>query len=149
MRRARPILAATGLALSLAIALALAGCATPAPTRSTYDGLGGTPGIEAIVEDLLWRILEDARINRHFADADIPRLHRLLVEQICAEAGGPCVYSGESMEASHAGRQITEAEFNALVEHLVDAMEARKVPVAAQNRLLARLAPMRGDIIRR
>ena len=70
-----------------------------------------------------------------------------LVEQICVEVGGPCVYTGRTMAESHASLAVTEADFNALVEDLVDAMDARGIPRRAQNRLLRRLAPMHRDIV--
>jgi hemoglobin len=41
---------------------------------------------------------------------------------------------------------VTHADFNALVEHLIIAMEKHNIPVSAQNQLLAKLAPMYGDI---
>ena len=135
-------------AVAIAMMFALAGC-VHAPRTTLYDDLGAHPGIEAIVDGLLLNLLEDARINRLFADADIIRLREKLIEQFCAEAGGPCVYRGESMEDSHAGLDIDEAAFNALVEDLLDAMDALDVPVSAQNRLIARLAPMRGQILHR
>ena len=93
------------------------------------------------------RLLEDERINAQFAETDLVNLNDRLVEQFCVELGGPCTYTGRDMAQSHAGLGITEADFNALVEDLVDAMEARGIPRAAQNRLLARLAPMHGDIV--
>ena len=93
------------------------------------------------------RLLEDPRINAQFAETDLVNLNDRLVEQFCVELGGPCIYTGRDMAQSHAGLGITEADFNALVEDLVDAMDARGIPRAAQNRLLARLAPMHGDIV--
>ena len=78
---------------------------------------------------------------------DIVRLRSMLIEQFCAESGGPCMYSGLSMQESHAGRNIDTAQFNALVEDLIDVMTARRIPVGAQNRLLRRLAPMHGEIV--
>jgi len=42
---------------------------------------------------------------------------------------------------------VRRADFNALVELLQVTMDARGVPVRAQNRLLALLAPMHRDII--
>jgi hemoglobin len=51
------------------------------------------------------------------------------------------------MEKSHGGMHITEAQFNALVEDLYRAMERAGTPVAAQNRLVALLAPMRSQVI--
>ena len=143
--------------LVITFSLALTACAphaTQVPmavqgSPSLYQQLGGLPGIERIVEGLLINISEDERIVHHFSETDIERLNEKLIEQICVESGGPCEYTGDSMRDSHAGFDISEADFNALVEDLIAAMEAEGVPVAAQNRLLARLAPMRGDIIYR
>lgn len=131
----------------LALAALLAACATPAPRPGLYGQFGGQAGVEALVEEFLVRLLEDERINAQFADVDLVNLNDRLVEQFCVELGGPCAYTGRSMAESHAGLGITEADFNALVEALVDAMEARGIPRAAQNALLARLAPMRPEIV--
>ena len=133
-------------ALHAMLLCGLAACASQ-PTTTTYDQLGGAAGIEGIVDDLLEKIVEDKRINVQFADTDIVRFRSMLIEQLCAESDGPCTYSGLSMQESHAGRGIDDAQFNALVEDLIDVMTARKIPVGAQNRLLKRLAPMHRDIV--
>jgi hemoglobin len=52
------------------------------------------------------------------------------------------------MVEAHAQHRITDADFNALVEDLIWAMDQRHIPRTAQNRLLARLAPMHPDIVR-
>lgn len=132
--------------LMLALAVCLAACAT-SPKSTTYEQLGGAAGVEGIVDALLEKIVEDERINFQFAETDIVRLRSMLIEQFCAESGGPCTYSGLSMQESHAGRNIDDAQFNALVEDLIDVMTSRKIPVGAQNRLLKRLAPMHGNIV--
>ena len=51
------------------------------------------------------------------------------------------------MEESHKGLALTPSDFNALVENLQASMNAEAVPIPIQNRLLARLAPMRSEII--
>jgi len=132
--------------LVLLIVLCCAACAS-APQRSVYEDLGGQAGIEQLVEDLLVRVSDDPRIAPLFISADIVNLHARLSEQLCAEAGGPCVYTGKDMVDAHANLDINAAHFNALVENLVEAMEARGVPRSAQNRLLARLAPMQRDVV--
>ena len=130
--------------------LLLAACAQQAPRDDgLYRALGAEPGIVRIVEGMLLGSARDPRIARHFLDIDIERLREKLIEQLCFESGGPCVYTGDSMEESHKGLRLTPSDFNALVEHLQDAMEAEGVPTPAQNRLLARLAPMRGQVIDR
>ncbi|KAA2286200.1 group I truncated hemoglobin [Arenimonas fontis] len=131
----------------LLMVLLLSGCASLAGD-TPYRQFGGRQGLEVLVEDLLVRVLEDPGIGHYFLDVDLDNLHARLVEQFCAELGGPCVYRGRTMRESHATLGISEADFNALVEHLVAVMEARGVPRTARNRLLARLAPMRREIVR-
>jgi hemoglobin len=134
----------------LLFCLLLGACAQQPPKNdSLYQQLGGEPGITRIVEGMLLRIAGDPRIVEHFQKIDIQRLRDKLIEQVCVEAGGPCTYTGDSMEESHKGLALTPSDFNALVENLQNAMTAEAVPIPAQNRLLARLAPMRGQVIDR
>ncbi len=136
--------------LLLVVVLTLAACAQQPPKDdSLYRDLGEQAGITHIVEGMLLNIAGDPRIVRHFENIDIVRLRDKLVEQICVEAGGPCTYTGDSMEESHKGQNLTPGDFNALVENLQDAMSAQGVPMPARNRLLAGLAPMRAQVIDR
>lgn len=132
---------------ALVLACLLAACAGATPRPGLYERFGGQAGVEALVEEFLVRLLGDERINAQFAEVDLVNLNDRLVEQFCVELGGPCIYTGRSMTESHAGLGITEADFNALVEALQGAMDARGIPRGAQNRLLARLAPMHRNIV--
>ena len=126
----------------------LAACAQQSPKDdSLYQDLGQRPGIQRIVEGMLLNIAKDERIVERFRKIDIERLRDKLVEQFCAEAGGPCRYTGSDMAESHKGQNLSPSDFNALVEDLIDSMNAQNIPVPVQNRLIARLAPMRGDVI--
>jgi hemoglobin len=130
----------------------LVGCTSMGSQRgadSLYANLGEVPGISRLVDALLFEISEDHRIVEHFADADPDRLREKLIEQICMLAGGHCEYTGEPMQEIHAGLDINEAHFNFLVEDLQSAMAAIGLPLATQNHLLARLAPLRTEIIYR
>lgn len=113
-----------------------------------YRDFGGQPGIERLIDGLLDNIARDDRIFPLFRDSNIDRLRSKLVEKFCSLTGGPCTYTGASIIDAHAGLKITEAQFNALVEDLIDAMESQKIAVGTQNRLLAILAPMRPEVIR-
>lgn len=136
--------------LIIALLLALTACVQQPPKDdSLYRALGEHAGIEAVVEGMLLKIATDPRIVQHFENVDIQRVRDKLVEQFCMEAGGPCSYTGDSMEESHTGMNLTPSDFNALVENLQAAMTEQGIAMPAQNRLLARLAPMRGQIIDR
>jgi hemoglobin len=126
----------------------LVGCAQqPARDDSLYQALGERAGIQRIVEGMLLNVAKDPRIVEHFRKVDIERLRDKLVEHLCVDSGGPCRYTGDSMAEAHKGQNLTRSDFNALVENLIAAMDAEKIPVPTQNRLIARLAPMRGEVI--
>ena len=134
-----------------AVVMLLYGCASPmqAATPTLYERLGGQAAITAVVDDFIGNVAADKRINGFFAQTDIPRLKRLLVEQICAGTGGPCTYTGRDMRAAHNGMRITDAQFNALVEDLVKSLDKFKVPQREKDELLAVLGPMKPDIVGR
>ena len=100
-----------------------------------------------MVDDFVGNVAADNRINKFFAKTDIPRLKRLLVEQICAGTGGPCTYTGRDMRSAHAGMGITDAQFNALVEDLVKSLDKFKVPEKEKGELLGILGPMKPSIV--
>lgn len=134
--------------------LSLAGCNTvdPGPGRMTgekalYDRLGGKAAITAVVEDFVARVAADSRINGKFANANIPRLKTMLVDQICQASGGPCTYAGRDMKSAHAGMGITGDEFDALVGDLVATLNKFKVGDREKNELLGALGPMKKDIV--
>lgn len=135
--------------IAIVFAMMLAGCAGNPARHDDYAAFGGKDGISAIVEEVLVRSASDPRIAHHFANANLVHLHEKLTEQICVEVGGPCSYTGFPMAQAHDGRHINEADFNVLVEHLIDVMQAQGVPRTAQNRLLRRLAAMHADVVYR
>jgi hemoglobin len=73
--------------------------------------------------------------------------HGHLADQICMATGGPCKYSGRDMKTTHAGMKISNADFGALVEDLVKALDTFKVPAQEKSELLGLLGPMKKDIV--
>ena len=114
---------------------------------SLYERLGGVEAITAVVDSLVARCAADDRINRKFERSDIPRLKKMLTDQVCEASGGPCTYTGRDMRQTHDGMRVTAGEFDALVEDLVAILDEFEVPKPEQNELLGLLAPMRGDIV--
>jgi hemoglobin len=117
------------------------------PDSTLYDRLGGKAAITAVVDEFVGNVAADTRINAFFGRTDIARLKRLLVEQICAGAGGPCTYTGRDMKTAHTGMGVNDAHFGALVEDLVKALDKFKVPTREKNELLGVLGPMKTDIV--
>ena len=130
----------------IAILALFAGCAH---SRTLYQRLGGQPVIEAITDSFIARFGDDTRVAPTFAKTDIAKFRKLFIEQMCNVTGGGCTYTGRDMQKTHEGLHITETQFNALVEDLEFAMNQQRIPIELQNELIAKLAPMRTDIIRR
>lgn len=129
----------TGLVLALALNQSMA--------QQLYQDLGAQTGLQNIIDDLIPRLQQHPHLQASFKETNLKRLRQLLVEQFCELSGGPCRYSGDEMKAVHAGLAISELQFNALVEELQAAMTAQGISSAVQNRLLARLAPMKYQIV--
>lgn len=130
------------------LALSCLALTLPARADTLYQRLGGQPGVEGIASQLIDRSAADPKTSRTFKEkVDLPRLKRLLAEQICVLSEGGCRYTGDSMKDVHAGLGISEAEFYGMVEHLREVLDAHDIRIADKNALLAKLAPMRRDIV--
>lgn len=125
--------------------------ASPAPAAarddSLYRALGAQAGIEKVVDAALVEIHNDPHIDLFFANTDMPDLRRLLVEQFCAATGGPCEYTGRSMEEAHGGLNLTDEDFDRFVADLVRAFDKAAVPKDLQQALLGLFGPMRKQIV--
>lgn len=112
-----------------------------------FETFGGREGLTKIMDDVMPRWLQNPRTRPFFESSDQERIKLQLVEQFCVIMKGPCEYSGRTMAESHRGMNVDEGAFYALVEELQRSLNAMDVPFAAQNRLIAALAPMHRDII--
>ena len=134
---------------SLALAAALVACAARPPQNDAalYNDLGGMPGIQRVIGDMIDRSVVDPRIAWSFDNTNHDRLKRLISQQVCNLSGGPCARRERGMGPAHRHLGLRESHFNAVVEHLQDSMDAAGTPFRAQLRLLRLLAPMKREIV--
>ncbi|HWO18212.1 MAG TPA: hypothetical protein VNO30_05530 [Kofleriaceae bacterium] len=121
--------------------------AKPGAAKSLYDRLGGKAAITAVTEEFVTRVGGDSRIKHRFFNTDLEKLKILLVDFVCMATGGPCKYTGQDMETSHAGMELVDDEFTALVEDLAGALDKFKVPAKEKNELLGALGPLQPQIV--
>src|SRR6201990_145341 len=118
----RTVLKSVLVAAVLTVALAGAARAQDARVNQTplYERLGGYTAIAAVVDDFVGRLIADKQFERFFAGHSTDskkRIRQHIVDQFCAAAGGPCIYTGRPMKESHAGLGITEADWDAAAKH--------------------------------
>jgi hemoglobin len=145
----RTLLASLALSLSLATLLS-ASAQDGMMKKSLYERLGGYNAVAAVVDDFVGRLVADRQFERFFvghSNDSKKRIRQHIVDQFCAAAGGPCVYTGRTMKDSHVGLNITEADWDAAAKHLVATLDKFKVPEPEKNELLAFVNTLKADIV--
>ena len=123
--------------------------ASPVRSDDLASDFGGQAGIRQMTDRLIAINQADPRIAAIFEGHDMVRLRRTLFEQFCYILAAGCDYTGRDMRAAHKDMGLQVNDMNALVENLRHAMREQGIPFASQNRLLGKLAPMRGDVLKR
>lgn len=116
---------------------------------SLYVELGGKEKIDEIVARFVTEIEYDPVILAYFKGSDIGRFKQKFAEQLCVFSGGPCEYTGDTMEQVHGGMKISEADFNRTVDLFINAMTKADVPHQLQNRLIAQMTHTRQQMLYR
>ncbi len=139
-----------------AIMLAVAVCAPavaqqPAPPApSLYKRLGGDDAMAAVTDDFLRRLTSDPGFARFFSGHStdsLKKIRQLVVDQLCAATGGPCVYIGRDMKTAHAGLGISEKEWDTSVKHLVATLDELNVPAKEKSEVLTAISGLKKDIV--
>ena len=116
---------------------------------SIYEAIGGEPALVAVVDDFYVRVLDDPQLAGFFAGANMPKLKGKQVEFFAAALGGPDIYQGSTMRQVHAGRGISQADFDKVAFHLVGSLAAAGVPGETINQIVTAIAPLAGEIVSR
>ncbi|HRI66047.1 MAG TPA: group 1 truncated hemoglobin [Polyangium sp.] len=117
---------------------------------SLYDRLGGYDAISAVANDLLGRLRADPQLGRfwaHRGEDGIQREKQLLIDFLCANAGGPMYYRGRDMVITHRGMRISESDWNVFLGHAAETFRKFAVPAAEQNDVVAFVQSLKKDIV--
>jgi hemoglobin len=112
--------------------------------------LGGYDAIAAVANDLLSRLRNDPQLGRFWknrAEDSIMREKQLLIDYLCANAGGPMYYRGREMKLSHWGMGITESDWNVFLSHAAATLAKFNVPEAEQRDVVAFVQSLKKDIV--
>jgi hemoglobin len=112
-----------------------------------YDSIGGSAAVSAAVDNFYARVLADPQLAPFFASTDLQHLKAHQRAFIAAAVGGPEIYRGRDMAAAHVGLDITDADFDAVVGHLVTTLTELAVPADTISQIGAALLPLRSDIV--
>ena len=120
---------------------------------SLYERLGGIYSISCVVDDLIDRVMTDARLNANPAVNEAhhkvppPGFKYLVTEMVGWASGGPQKYTGRPMRDSHQHLNITPKEWEAFMDDFQQSLDKFKVPAAEQVELKAIVQSTYGDIV--
>lgn len=121
-------------------------------TKSLFERLGGSSGIERIVDEVASRHLENPAIRARFRPyleqaGAIDKLKTRLAHFLELGSGGPQRYAGRDMKSAHAGMNISATEYMAALDDIMAALGAVGVDEATRKDVLAIAWTLKADIV--
>ncbi len=119
-----------------------------------YERLGSADGISRLVDDIVERHMQNPTIQARFLPykAEPERLATTkghLCAFLTAGGGGPGGYAGRSMPDTHRGMNISEAEYVAALDDILDALDAHGIDPETRKDVLAIAYSLKGEIMHR
>jgi hemoglobin len=119
-------------------------------SKTLYERLGGYDAIAAVANDLLPRLQGDPQLGRFWAHRGVDGVDRekqLLIDFLCASAGGPVYYRGRDMALCHRGMRISESDWSAFLGHAAATLAKFRVPEAEQREVVAFVQGLKREIV--
>jgi len=119
-------------------------------TKTLYARLGGYDAIAAVADNLLPRLMSDSQLGRfweHRGADGLQRERQLLVDFLCASAGGALHYTGRDMKVSHLGMRISESDWSLFLGHLNATFDEFALPQQERGDVLAFVESTKADIV--
>lgn len=121
--------------------------------RSLYERLGGLPAISLVLSDFVDvfiadpLILANPAVRERKTPDSAPYIKFQVTSLVCEATGGPCEYTGLDLRQAHDGLNVSEAEWERMVEIFSETLNRHGVPEQEQQDLFAILGPTKADIV--
>jgi hemoglobin len=125
---------------------------SPTAQKTLYQRLGGYDALAAVTDEFIGRMAADPQLKRFFIGLSTDSKRRVrshVVDFLCQATGGPCAYTGREMETVHTGLNITDADWETSLKHLVATLDKFKVPAHEKQEVLTAIAGLKTKIANR
>lgn len=151
----RRVLSVTIVAFGLLICAGTVNAQSGSPEgdKSLYDRLGGLQGISLVVSDFMEDFMADElifanpKVKERKTSEHKPFIRYHIISMVCEATGGPCQYTGKDMKTAHDGLNVTEREWDRMVEILANTLEEHNVPGRETQELFEILGATKDDIV--
>lgn len=116
-----------------------------------FERIGGRAGLERIVPDVVQLHLENPVCGERFraAKKSPDELTRLAIEFFATGLSGLATYDGLSMPEAHTGMGVTDADYVAVLDDILAALQLHGIGQQEQAELLYIAYGMKSEIIGR
>lgn len=115
--------------------------------QTLYRRLGGRDGLSSVVDDFYDRVLADDRLEPFFEDVDMADQRAHQTQFLAAVTGGPVDYGGAEMSTAHDHLDIDHEEYDAIENHLEDALARHDVSASERDDVVAAVEEFRDAIV--
>lgn len=118
-----------------------------------YNRLGEVKGITKLVDDIVDYHMNNPVIKSRYLPLKESPEHFAMIRQhtihfFCAGAGGPQTYGGKGMVGAHKGMNVSEQEFIAVIDDVMEAMGKNNYGETEKKDVLAILYSLKPEVIR-
>lgn len=120
--------------------------------KSLFIRLGGTAGINALVEDIVALHMENPTIRARFRPIlETPDRLAVIKGHLCTflemGSGGAAQYKGRSMRDAHRGMNVSDTEYVAAVDDILAVLKKHGIDEQTQKDVLAIAWSLKGEIV--
>jgi hemoglobin len=122
-------------------------------TTTLYERLGEEKGITKLVDDVVDYHMHNPVIKARYLPLKenpehLARIRQHTINFFCAGSGGSQAYGGKGMVGAHTGMNVSEQEFIAVIDDVMEAMDKNNYGATEKKDVLAILYSLKADIIR-
>lgn len=136
----------TLLSVSL-LCFSLSSFAEEAKGPTLFERMGGEKVARQIVADTWANHTSNPIVKNRFKHSDGAYVKQKVYEIFAMATGADVKYTGKTMEDTHATMNISEAEFNAVVDDVMAALAKNNIAQQEQNEVLAILWSVRPAVV--
>lgn len=117
-----------------------------------FERLGGTKGITMIVDDVIEAHMNNPTIKARFIPYNdqperMAAIRQHTIDFFSAGSGGPVIYTGKDMPATHKGMNISPAEYMCVIDDILLVLDKHKIDEESKKDVLAILWSLKDMII--
>jgi len=116
-------------------------------TETLFERLGGEAGIRQSASDLVDIHLANPAINHRYMDSDAEKVKNGAATFFITGTGGPACYEGKDMVGTHRGMNISNDEFMAVLDDVIEALKKNDIGQREQEEVLYTFFSMKGEVV--